>query len=492
MYLDRKLHIYLLLLIVSLGFIPSYLAEDILYKNKPVWWDDIQVDTTVERKYVDSYYKTMAGLDYGGTKIENWSVLGPFENNKDKPFDKNYGPEETFSFDEKEEFDGLKGKIRWTPWSKGTKCPVDENQGIDKSVFFFHSRYIAPKSGKYTVIFSSDDGAEIWINKKKVFSETKPRGINLIDPNHFEVELKKGKNDILVKLENRIDSWALNMIVSPFVYEQARIKGRILLFNKAPKLSTREKRETCEQVSWFFLQNDDFPNYIFWFNHRAMNVYEPRTFLAGRTKELDHAIHVKKAAKPFVVDYYKEIFNNQKIPEKTRKYFIDSIIKDYLEREDTEGLVKFIDTNREQLEKQLPKKILEARIKIQIKKGDYKEASKLVEELKAICNESELRHYKYHLFPIVSNMKTSTIQIPVDWDEKTIQNEAEKLVGTKKSSTYRFIRKTLIEKAKQVRMTDDSELFSATLPVYKKMFMPYSKEYSSDLRSYLSLLKKVL
>ena len=491
MYLTKKLQFHTLFFIIFLGLISSSMALEILYESKPDWWDEIQVNTIIDKDYNKSYYKTMLDLNYSGENIDEWYIIGPFDNNNNKPFTKKYAPEKNFSVNKKKEFNGLKGKkIKWTPWRKGTKCPVDEMQKIEHSVFFLYSFFKAPKTGKYTVIFTSDDGAGIWINKKQVFLETPPQKMNFMTPHHFEVDMNKGKNKVFIKLENKTSSWGLNMIISPYPYEYSILKTKILLFNKSPKFKPSYKSKIAYAIAMLFLKNDDWSNYIFWFNQLAMKIAAPKTFTKGRIYQLRKAIEVNEKVKPYVVNYYKKLFPNSKIPDKSRKYFIDFIIQDYFERSDIEGLVKFIQLYKRRLKMITPKKLLEVQIKIQIKKGDHVKASKLVEELKAICNKKDLKHFHNTIFNIVTSMKSSTLQIPIDWDEKLIQLEVNKLVENKKASTNRFIRNTLTKKAGQVISTDDPELFIGSLTGYKKIFAPFIKEYSDNLKSYLALLKK--
>jgi hypothetical protein len=58
--------------------------------------------------------------------------------------------------------------------------------------------------------FGSDDGAKIWINGKLVYNVHAWRALGW-DGDIIELDLKKGKNSILVKVEDKWYGWEMMM-----------------------------------------------------------------------------------------------------------------------------------------------------------------------------------------------------------------------------------------------------------------------------------------
>jgi outer membrane protein assembly factor BamB len=485
MYIINKLSLLSLISITILYPCSNLFSEEPLYQNKPSWWDKINIKIIAGKNYSDSYYKTFGKLDYGGEKIENWSVLGPLDNNNKKPFEKIYGPEKTLTFNKKEVFTGFKGvKLKWGPWRKGEKCPVAAN--VQNCVIFLYSIYKSPQPGKHYIIFSSDDGAELWINKKKVFQHHAPRGMDFINPDIIKIELKRGKNEILVKLEQASAGWGLSLQITKQTPQETRLKALAELYNKAPKITLNERTKLSRQFEQYYLQQNDFPNYIFWFNNEFMTLNKGKS--RRKTYELSNTLKEKEEFYPYIVRYFKDLFTNPKLDRKIRIYCAEFLINKSFEKNDFKSLENFLSIYKSQLKSLMPNTHLATKVKIQIRKGDFEEASKLMEELKVQCKKTDLRKYQ-HLFASVSSMKSSTLQLPIDWDIKTIQAKVNKYANDKKLKINRFIRKTLTEKAHQLIPTNKKELFTGALPIYKKMFTPFIKTYSTDLQTYLSVLK---
>lgn len=466
-------------------FCLNVFSGETLYRKKPDWWDKVNVKVIPGKNFNETYNKTFENLDYQGEKIETWAVLGPLENNKNKPFEKIYGPEKTFKYDKKEIFGGIKGaKEKWQGWRKGEKCPIPAN--ATNCVIFFYSVYKSPQEGKHYIVFTSDDGAEIWINRKKVFEFHDGRRMNFVDSDIIEVDLKKGKNDIWVKLAQGSSSWGLSMIMTQFAPKLIKLKTLIELYNKAPQISSKDRTYLGDIIEDEFLQLDDFPNYIYWFDNSLTEKTK------SKINDLAYKIKEKEDLYPYVISYYKDIFGNPKIDKTTRMYCADFIIRESRERDDFDTLQNFLNIYSSALKTMMPYDYLSIMISMHIRKGEFEEATKLAEELKKQCDASGNKNItkKFNeLFSIINNIKGTAIQLPMDWDFKTIEAETSKYLQDQKPAVNRFIRQTLSSKGSQVAPGKEKNLFIGQLPIYKQMFAPFDKEYSKDLDTYLTILK---
>lgn len=477
--------------IVFLFHIPCA-AKEINYEKKPAWWDKINIKIVTGPRYNDTYYKTFEQQNYGGAVVENWAILGPFDNNKNKPFSKTYGPEKSLKYDRKKTFKGLKGKeIKWSPWRKGTKCPVDEEQRIDKSVFFLYSVYKSPKAEKLNAIFTSDDGAEIWVNKKKVFEFHDPRGRNFIDPDFFEANLVKGKNEILIKLENRTSNWGFKLLFTKLNPQEVKLKTLIELYNKAPKITEKDKTYLSRSIRDELFKMDDFENYIYWYDKTRGTKYK------STIMDLSGLVGQNKEFMPYVIKYYMNFFGNPKNDKAARQYCAEYIINRSVENDDWKTLQRFFDIYSESLKTMLPHTYTNLKVRMLIRKGEFEKANKigdgLIAQMEKISDNKEKRKFKARfkeIFELIKTTKGASIQLPMDWDYKTIEIQANKYKESKKSGVNRFIRQTLSTKGGQLIPSEqDKNLYHGPLKHYKKIFEPFAEEYSKDLDTYLSLLK---
>lgn len=473
------------ILVIFLAGVFELNSAEILYQKKPAWWDDVNIKITPGGSYYDTYNKTFSNLDYGGTKIENWSVLGPFDNNNNKPFAKEYGPEKTLKFDKKEVFKGLKGeKLQWSPWRKGSKCPIAEK--ISNCVIFLYSVYDAPTAGKHFLLYSSNDGSELWINRKKVYQLHGRSELNLIEPKVIEVDLKKGKNEILLKLENLDAGWGVNLIITTQNPIEIRIKTLSELYSRSKDLYAKGQSNFYEEIETLYLAHNDFPNYIFWFNNEITNLNESKK-LSKKLSTLKDLIKNKKEILPYITRYLQDILSNPKQEKSKRICCAEFIIEYSLDSNDFKTLENFLTIYKSQLKSLMPTEFLVAQINLQIKKGDIDEAGRLYEELEGQSKGRASKRYGSLAKKIIS-IKSSALQLPVDWDFSTIQAESAKFEQNKTPKVNRFIRQTLTNKANLVSATKNKKLFAGTLKIYKKLFEPFAQEYSPDLKAYLATL----
>ena len=154
----------------------------------------------------------------GSGLIREWMVIGPFPlGTIDLPddipppgFDSVFPPEQEIDF--MKSYSSPDGEIRWQ------KAHTDESGMLDfKSMFpegqaiaYAYTELDSPEKRKVKFTFGSDDGAKIWINGKLIYNEHAWRAMDR-DSDFFEVDLKKGKNSILVKVEDKWLSWSMVM-----------------------------------------------------------------------------------------------------------------------------------------------------------------------------------------------------------------------------------------------------------------------------------------
>jgi hypothetical protein len=90
----------------------------------------------------------------------------------------------------------------------------------------------APKEGIKILALGSNDGCRLWLNGEQIWDVPTERGL-FADDDLIPVMLKKGKNTILIKVEERGNSWGFCMRFLPFSITDFSKNGK--LFSVVPK-----------------------------------------------------------------------------------------------------------------------------------------------------------------------------------------------------------------------------------------------------------------
>lgn len=108
-----------------------------------------------------------------------------------KPFEKS----ETFSYQESE--------YSWEKQTKLTPVAVNSLPAISdrSSVLMLYQNLTSPKNQTITLLCDADDGLMVFLNNKAVSSRRGPHELNPLEQ-EIDLELKKGKNDLYLKVVN--------------------------------------------------------------------------------------------------------------------------------------------------------------------------------------------------------------------------------------------------------------------------------------------------
>lgn len=144
--------------------------------------------------------------------LVDWYVIGPFDGMKESGFRVAYPPEK--AIDLQAEYEGKTGKIRWKrytvreapPASRGkTHVLVDLQSAealgqVDDAVAFAYTEINVPKAQRVEFRGAADDNLIVWVNGKREFGFEEWRNGVRHDRHRFPVQLREGKNTVLVKV----------------------------------------------------------------------------------------------------------------------------------------------------------------------------------------------------------------------------------------------------------------------------------------------------
>ena len=144
--------------------------------------------------------------------VNKWKVVGPFDNSTNAGFAKAYPPEN--SIDLTAEYDGKTSKVKWQDYiTTKDHGEVDLNQPLTmtKAVAgYAYSEFWSDTARTAQVRLGSQNGWKVWFNGRYLFGRDEYHRADEIDQFRLPVELKPGKNIILVKcLQNeQTEDWA--------------------------------------------------------------------------------------------------------------------------------------------------------------------------------------------------------------------------------------------------------------------------------------------
>ena len=144
--------------------------------------------------------------------ITAWHLIGPFDGKGQKGLQTAYPPEA--KVDLAEELDGQKGKVRWKLFQvkEPTNTSTDRHQALvslrdkaalgnaDDAVAFAYAEFHVDQAMKAEMRGSADDNFAVFVNGAKAFSFEEWRNGVRHDRHRFPVELRAGKNSVLVKV----------------------------------------------------------------------------------------------------------------------------------------------------------------------------------------------------------------------------------------------------------------------------------------------------
>lgn len=142
----------------------------------------------------------------------DWHLIGPFDGKSQKGLDNSYPPEKKVAL--AEELDGQKGKVRWKRYqvtepahtsSARHQALVDlrEKRALgdaDDAIAFAYTEFSVDKAMTAEMRGAADDNFAVFVNSAKVFTFEEWRNGVRHDRHRFPVQLKAGKNTVLVKV----------------------------------------------------------------------------------------------------------------------------------------------------------------------------------------------------------------------------------------------------------------------------------------------------
>jgi hypothetical protein len=145
--------------------------------------------------------------------VADWQIIGPFHNTGRAGFEQVFPPETEHR--PEAEYEGKSGKVRWRALQTTDDYGmVDFNKplGALKEVTgYAWARFDAPTSGPAELRLGCKNAWKIWFNGQFIFGRDEYHRGAEIDQYRLPIELKAGRNTILVKLcqNEQVEDWTV-------------------------------------------------------------------------------------------------------------------------------------------------------------------------------------------------------------------------------------------------------------------------------------------
>jgi len=148
--------------------------------------------------------------------MRDFTIVGPFDNERGQAFSRSYPPEE--KIDLTASYPGVRGTVTWRKISTGT---YDGSVNLSDYLYpnqwtaaFLITRVEVAKEGDYILSIASDDGAVVWLDGVKCISDRARRPMTF-DQDAVQVHLTEGTHDILVKSLQEKGDWTVRVRLNP-------------------------------------------------------------------------------------------------------------------------------------------------------------------------------------------------------------------------------------------------------------------------------------
>jgi len=121
-----------------------------------------------------------------------------------------------------------KGGLSWQPYSAPDSV-VDLDRALspqERAAAYAYREVVADGEKLVFLSLGSNDGCRVWLNGEQVWDYSAGRGLKP-DQDLIPVMLKKGKNRLLLKIEERGNSWQFCVRLQPFSFGTLADQGRL-------------------------------------------------------------------------------------------------------------------------------------------------------------------------------------------------------------------------------------------------------------------------
>ena len=147
--------------------------------------------------------------------IRRWTVVGPLPMTAREPFDFSANGGALSEEERKRTYPGHSGgPVGWQVRQADVLGYVEILPEVANATVFAHATFESASARKAQLVVGGDDYLTVWLNGSQVYREKKERNWVLAGDRTPPVDLKKGTNHFLIRLDNRTRGWGFGVRVS--------------------------------------------------------------------------------------------------------------------------------------------------------------------------------------------------------------------------------------------------------------------------------------
>ena len=181
--------------------------------------------------------------------LMRWNVIGPFDNTSRKGFETIFPPEKEINFNSK--YKGKEKQIEWQPLASSDSLgKIDLNKPfgmLKETTAYAYTEFESKSSRTAELRLGCKNAWKIWVNGKFIFGRDEYHRGQRIDQYKLKIQLKEGKNTILVKAcqNEQTEEWTVQWEFQLRICDEGGVA--ILASNREPtpqseKQSRRPRR----------------------------------------------------------------------------------------------------------------------------------------------------------------------------------------------------------------------------------------------------------
>ncbi len=218
-------------------------------------------------KFGDQTLRLSTTITAGSGYVRKWMLLGPFANRTGSALDLTLLPPDD-GIDLDGEYDGLAGRIKWTPWEDGDWINFRDMYKAPRPVVAFAVSCInSPCEMPAELQFGCSGGTALTVNGDPIWSSS---NVHRAGPSQeiVPIHLRQGDNVIVFKLCSAPDEWTFVCNLTPVkngpvltgvtVVSSSQFKGRACFAPPTKSTAVTGAPQHTSGVDWKLVWADDF------------------------------------------------------------------------------------------------------------------------------------------------------------------------------------------------------------------------------------------
>ena len=199
--------LYTALLTVSLAS-PVLAIDPPFYIKKSTWYETMRLSREALTRGEADIHRLEKRV------LGPWYMIGPFLSENHNAFSEVFPPEREIALRKTYE----NGKFAWVKHAEWENGKIIELPRLNYCATYLYRSVTVPRDTTISVYLGSDDGIQVWVDRKLVLQDSATRGAG---PNQDTalLPLRAGRNELLMKINNGDGAYAFYFSLNPYTID---------------------------------------------------------------------------------------------------------------------------------------------------------------------------------------------------------------------------------------------------------------------------------